>query len=301
MHFEAAGFRPLRVDAHHHLWKYSTDEFSWIDDRMSELRRDFLVDELADVLAEAHVDGALAVQARQTVAETEWLLQLAEQTPCMLGVVGWLPLASSDLPDFLARFSSNEMLKGLRHVVQGELTGFLDGTEFNRGVSQLRGSGLIYDILIYERQLDEVIQFVDRHSAQSFVLDHMAKPKISIGEIEPWRTKIRELAQRPNVTCKVSGMVTEVGARHWTAAQLQPYFDIVFEAFGPSRLMIGTDWPVLTVSCPYARWWQTVEGWIAPLSQDERAGILGETATRVYQLQVPAKHSAVQTAPSGEA
>ena len=180
----------------------------------------------------------------------------------------------------------------MRHVVQAEPEGFLDGVAFNRGISMLRGSGLTYDILVYEGQLDEVGRFTDRHPEQSFVLDHMAKPRIASGELEPWRTRIRDLARRPNVTCKISGMVTEADPKRWTAAQLRPYFDVVLEAFGPSRLMIGTDWPVLTLGCGYAQWWRVVEAWTGALSPQERADILGGTARRVYRLQVESMQTA---------
>jgi L-fuconolactonase len=243
------------------------------------------VDDLTAVLGEASVDGAVAVQARQTVAETEWLLALARQTPAMLGVVGWLPLASPELPRMLDRFSPEPFLKGVRHVVQGERAGFLDEPAFNHGVARLRTSGLVYDVLIFERQLEETIRFVDRHPEQAFVLDHVAKPKIASGETEPWRRYISELARRPGVTCKVSGMVTEANPQNWNVAQLQPYFDAVLEAFGPGRLMMGSDWPVLTLGCGYAQWWRLAEQWIASLSQDEQADILGKTAIRVYGLQ----------------
>ncbi len=273
-----------RIDAHHHLWHYRQEEYGWIDESLLPLRRDFLIADLLREMASAGVDGSVAVQARQTIEETEWLLQLAEQNPALLGVVGWLPVASSQFPALLEQYRRRPQLKGLRHVVQAEPMGFLDGGAFNRGIATLRGTGLVYDLLISRRQLEECTRFVDRYPEQVFVLDHMAKPAIAQGEIEPWREELRALAHRPNVYCKISGMVTEADPASWTAVELFPYFEAALEAFGPNRLMIGTDWPVLTVGCGYAEWWSTVEAWLAPLGAETRAAIFGETAAAVYRL-----------------
>jgi L-fuconolactonase len=170
--------------------------------------------------------------------------------------------------------------------VQAEPDGFLDGAEFNRGIAALRGTDLVYDILIFARQLAEATRFVDRHPQQVFVLDHIAKPSIATGEIAQWSAGIRELARRDNVVCKLSGMVTEADWKAWSLATLQPCFDTVLEAFGPARLMAGSDWPVLTVACSYSRWWQTIAEWTAPLSAAERHEIEAGTAIRTYRLDV---------------
>ena len=273
-----------RIDAHHHLWRYTPHEYGWIGEEMAALRRNFLLNDLTPLLQSADVDRTMAVQARQTVAETQWLLSLAAGESPIAGVVGWLPLGAPEFPALLDEFLSQPAMKGLRHVAQAEPTGFLDGEMFNAGIARLRGTGLVYDILILPHQLGETIRFVDRHPEQQFVLDHMAKPLIRSGEMEPWASDIRELARREHVSCKVSGMVTEAELAHWTNAQMKPYFDIVLEAFGPERMMVGTDWPVLTVGCEYQQWWQVVEGWIEPLAVTERSAILGGTAERVYRL-----------------
>jgi L-fuconolactonase len=274
----------MRVDAHHHLWRYTPEEYGWIDDAMQTLRRDFLLADIEREARAAGVDATVVVQARQTVEETAWLLQLAAQSRWIHGVVGWLPIASDDFPAALERFEAGPLLKGLRHVVQAEPDGFLDGAEFNRGIAALGGTGLVYDVLIFARQLEEATRFVDRHPQQVFVLDHIAKPSIAVGEISQWSKDIRELARRENVVCKLSGMVTEADWKHWSPQSLQPYFDTVLEAFGPARLMAGSDWPVLTVACSYARWWQTIAEWIAPLSATEREHIEFGTATRTYRV-----------------
>ena len=276
----------MRVDAHHHLWRYTPEEYGWIDDTMQALRRDFMPEDLEREALAAGVQATVAVQARQTVAETAWLLQLAAQSELIRGVVGWLPIAADDFPSALERFDAGPLLKGLRHVVQGEPAGFLDGAEFNRGIAALRGTGLVYDVLIFAGQLAEATRFVDRHPQQQFVLDHIAKPEIAAGELEIWSKGIRELARRENVVCKVSGMVTEADWSQWSPASLKPYFDTVLEAFGPARLMAGSDWPVLTVACTYPRWWQTIAEWIAPLSATECEEIESGTAIRTYKLQV---------------
>ena len=274
-----------RVDAHHHLWRYTPEEYGWIDDGMRVLRRDFLLDELAPLLGVTGVERTVAVQARQSVEETRWLLSLSREGSPIGGVVGWLPIATKEFPSLLNEVAVDPALKGLRHGVQAEGVGFLDGGAFNAGVRHLLGTGLVYDILILWHQLPEAIRFVDRHPDQVFVLDHLGKPPIGSGEIEPWAAQTRDLGKRPNVACKLSGMVTEADPAHWTAEQLTPYVDVVLEAFGPERLMIGSDWPVLTLGCEYGEWWRTVESWTAHLSSSEGAAILGGTASRVYRLQ----------------
>ncbi|WP_255483971.1 amidohydrolase family protein [Granulicella sp. 5B5] len=274
----------MRIDAHHHLWHYTTAEYGWIDDTMQPLRRDFLPADLVEACAAAHVDATIAVQARQTLEETHWLLALATENPLIRGVVGWADIAAADLPATLEPLLANPHLKGLRHIVQAEPDGFLDDPAFNRGIEALTRTGLTYDILIFARQLPEATRFVDRHPTQSFVLDHIAKPSIASGEIAHWSASIHELARRPNVTCKLSGMVTEANWHTWTPSTLKPYFDVALEAFGPTRLMAGSDWPVLNVASTYTQWWQTLDTWLAPLSPDERVQIEGRTAARVYHL-----------------
>jgi L-fucono-1,5-lactonase len=273
------------IDAHHHLWHYSATEYGWIDDRMAALRRDFLPADLTAGLAKAGVDGAVTVQARQTLEETRWLLELAQSCEAIRGVVGWASLAAPDFEDSVAALATNPKLVGLRHVVQAEPKGFLDDPGFNRGIRALQKIGLVYDLLILESQLEEAIHFVDRHPQQTFVLDHIAKPKIATAVVEPWRTQIRELSLRGNVSCKLSGMVTEDSWSSWSMESLRPYFDVVVEAFGPDRLMAGSDWPVCLVATSYPQWWQVLHGYFADFSKDERDAIFGATAIRIYNLE----------------
>jgi L-fuconolactonase len=285
----------MRIDSHLHLWHYAPDEFEWIPDSMAALRRDFLPQDLAILCADATVEGVITVQARQSMEETRWLLELARTSP-ILGVVGWAPIAEDQFPATLERLRQEPLLKGLRHIVQAD-PGILARPEFQRGMRYLQNTGLVYDLLLYAHQLPLALPFVDLFPRQIFVLDHMGKPPIAQGGLETWNLHLRELARRPNVCCKLSGLVTEADPAAWTPLQLHPYFNIALECFGSDRLMIGTDWPVCTAGCSYAQWWELVENWTAPLSAAERAAILGGTATQVYSLQtLPTQRSGT---PSG--
>ena len=274
---------PRRIDAHHHLWRYDAQEYAWITDEMAAIRRDFLPIDLRDALGSARVDAAIAVQARQSVEETEWLLKCAHEAPEIAAVVGWLPLKSENLSGLLDKMSSPR-LAGLRHIVQAEPDGFLDDPAFDRGIAQLTARGLTYDVLIYERQLEEAIRFVDRHPRQPFVLDHAAKPRIASGELEPWAANICEMAQRPNACCKLSGLVTEASWSAWNLDTLRPYLDVCVEAFGTDRLLAGSDWPVCLVAASYTRWWAVLEEYFSAFSADEKKKIFGANAAAFYHL-----------------
>lgn len=275
----------MKIDAHHHFWNYDPIEYGWIDDAMKVIRRDFLPAQLQAEIASTGIAGVVSVQARQNLIETQWLLDLATAHDFIKGVVGWVDLASANVGAKLERFGANSKLKSIRHVIQGEPDdNFILREDFNRGIRTLRKFNLAYDILIFERQLPQTIKFVDTHPDQVFVLDHIAKPRIKDNEFEPWNANLRELAKRQNVYCKASGMVTEADFTTWTEPQLERYFSVVLEAFGPQRLMFGSDWPVCLVACGYARWHQLVSGWIKQLSQPEQARILGGTAIAAYKL-----------------
>jgi L-fuconolactonase len=252
---------------------------------MIALQRDFLPADLLTEMNTAGVEGTIAVQARQTVEETRWLLELAEQNDAISGVVGWAPIASEKFAASLEKFSGQPKLKGLRHVVQAEPDDhYLLREDFNRGIRNLLQVGLVYDILIYERHLPQAIEFVDRHPNQVFVLDHIAKPQIREGALEPWATRMRELATRENVWCKLSGVVTEADWNGWTFEGIRPYLDVVTEAFGPQRLMAGSDWPVCLVACGYAQWFELLEAYFAGFGPQEREAVFGGSAARAYGL-----------------
>jgi L-fuconolactonase len=275
----------MKIDAHHHFWKYNPVEFGWIDDSMKIIRRDFLPEHLRAEISAAKIDGVISVQARQTIDETQQLLDFATQNDFIKGVVGWVELISPNVRNDLARFAANKKLKAVRHVVQGEPDdNFILRADFNRGISALREFDLRYDILIFERHLPPAIKFVDRHPNQIFILDHIAKPKIKANELSPWRENLRELAKRENIFCKISGMATEADFKAWTGPQLRAYFEVALEAFGARRLMFGSDWPVCLVACGYARWHALVAEWISKLSPDEQARVFGGTAIEAYKL-----------------
>ena len=275
----------MRIDAHHHFWKYNPTEYSWMNDSMRVIRRDFLPEHLRLEVAAAEIDGVVSVHARDTVEETSWLLDLAHRYEFIKGVVGWVPLASPELRSILESLVSNRKLRAVRHVLQWETDDrFMLRADFNAGIAALKTFDLAYDILIYERHLQQTIEFVDRHPNQVFVLDHVAKPRIRERLQSPWRENIIELAKRQNVYCKVSGMVTEADYKAWDEEQLQPYFDTVLEAFGPQRLMFGSDWPVCLVACGYGKWFEIVSRRTEALSLVERERILGGTAQEAYKL-----------------
>lgn len=275
----------MKIDSHHHFWNYDPVEYDWIDEPMGAIRCDFLPQNLKREIEAAGIDGVVSVQARQTVAETDWLLQMAHENDFIKGVVGWLPIADKSFAMWLEKYSSSDKLKSLRHVIQGEPDDqFILRRDFNEGIQLIGHTNLAYDILIFERHLPYAIQFVDRHPNQLFVVDHIAKPLIGQGILSPWREQIMELAKRPNVYCKLSGMVTEADYHTWTPQQLKPYFDTVVEAFGPQRVLFGSDWPVCLVATTYPNWVQVVVNAISALSETEQAAVMGGNAVRVYQL-----------------
>lgn len=277
--------KPIKtIDAHHHLWRYSAAQYSWINGPLIPIRRDFLPSHLQPELAAAEVAGTVVVQARQDEAETDWLLSLARSTPEIRGVVGWADIAADNFAHHLEHLAQQPNLVGLRHVVQAEPAGFLDGAKFNRGIDALAETGLTYDILIVEHQIEEATRFIDRHPQQQFVLDHMAKPRIAASELEPWKQRITELARRPNVCCKISGMVTEANPEAWTIAQLYPYLDTVVSTFEPARLMAGSDWPVCLAGITYKGWWDLLREYFANFSEDEQRSVFSECARQAYRL-----------------
>jgi L-fuconolactonase len=274
-----------RIDAHHHLWRYTSAEYDWLDEPMAQLRRNFLPNDLVREMAGAGIDGAVTVQARQTMEETRWLLDLGDECEAIRGVVGWAPIAGEDFPGVMEEFENRPKLKGLRHVIQGEKDeNYILREDFTSGIRAMQGSGLVYDILIYERHLPQTIQFVDEFPEQIFVLDHIAKPLIREGAMKPWAGRMRELAKRENVWCKVSGMVTEADWSTWNAETLRPYLDVVVDAFGAKRLMAGSDWPVCLVASEYGKWFDVLRNYFAAFSKEEQDAFFGGTATEVYGL-----------------
>jgi len=276
----------LRIDSHQHFWVYSAAEYPWIGPGMQRLARDYRPADLAPLLAAEEIDGSVAVQARQSLDESRWLLELAAAHPLVQGVVGWVDLQGDRIDDELHELAADPKFVGVRHVVQDEPDPrFMLGEPFVRGLRQLHRHGLTYDLLLYPRQLPAAIELVGRLPEQPFVVDHLAKPRIAAGEITDWERDIRAIARHQNVCCKVSGMVTEAARPGWRRDDLVPYLDVVLDAFGPERLMAGSDWPVCLLAAEYADVVAISRGYFAGLSEGEQAMIHGGTAARFYGLE----------------
>jgi len=276
----------MRIDAHQHFWNYSAAEYPWIGAGLERLARDYLPSDLEPLLAAEQIDGSVAVQARQSVEESLWLLALAKAHPLVKGVVGWVDLRSDRVGDDLHALAANPKFVGVRHVVQDEPDPrFVLGSDFGRGVRQLHQHGLTYDLLLYPNQLPAAIELVGLLPEQPFVVDHLAKPRIVAGEIDGWERDIRAIARHDNVCCKVSGMVTEAVRRGWKRDDFTPYLDVVLESFGPERLMFGSDWPVCLLAGEYADVAAIPREYFSRLSATEQRMIWGETAAGFYGLK----------------
>ncbi len=275
----------MLIDSHQHFWSYQAAEYPWIP-AGSALHRDWLPDDLAPLLNAARLNGCVAVQARQTIDESKWLLDLAERHSIIKGVVGWVDLRATDVGRQLATLSGRPKFRGVRHVVQDERDPeFMLGPTFQRGIAELHQFGLTYDILIYPHQFPAAIALARKFPDQPFVLDHIAKPPIKAGELEPWRAQIQDLARSPNVCCKVSGMVTEADHTGWKSSDFTPFLDVVTEAFGMDRLMFGSDWPVCLLAATYPQTVQLVRDYFAAASAADRSKIFGGNAARFYGIE----------------
>ena len=277
----------MRIDAHQHFWRYDPREYGWIDGSMAGLRRDFLPADSRREMWRVGFDACVAVQARQTVEETRWLLALADAHPFIAGVVGWVDLQAPDARAQIEQYAAHPKLVGVRHIVQSEADDrFLLRPEFVRGLAFLEEFGLAYDLLVYSRHLPVATELAGRFAGQRFVLDHLAKPDVRRGEIRAWSADVRKLAACPNVWCKLSGLVTEADWAAWKPGQLRPYLDVAFDCFGADRLMIGSDWPVCTVASDYGRTMAVVVEYLADRPQRERDAVLGGNAQRFWNLDL---------------
>jgi L-fucono-1,5-lactonase len=276
----------MHIDSHQHFWRYDAREYGWIDDSMKSLRRDFMPEDLEPELKRNGFHGCVAVQARQTLGETLWLLELAGRHPFIKGVVGWVDLRSPELRLQLESLCGNSKLAAIRHIVQSEADDrFLMQPDFLRGIAMLEEFNLTYDILIYARHLPVAAEFVTQFERQRFVLNHLAKPDIRGRELATWSRGIRELAKFPNVYCKLSGLVTEADWDKWAEEDFAPYLDVAFQSFGASRLMIGSDWPVCTVAGNYSRVVNVVKNYLQTFPSEVREAVLGKTVREVYRIK----------------
>lgn len=273
------------IDAHHHLWRFDPVAYDWIGEQDRTLRRDFVLPELRLMAHEGNLAGTIAVQARQSLEETRWLLQLAASEPLIRGVVGWVPLADPALPEIVDALASPRLV-GVRHVVQGETDpNFLQQPAIVRGLSEISRRGLSYDLLIKAHQLPQAIRCVQQFPALRFILDHGGKPDIRCREFATWKADLAVLAQQPQVACKLSGLVTEADARTWTVAELEPYVRTILDLFGPHRVLFGSDWPVCLLGTTQRQWLDAVRGWIATWSAADQAAVLGLNAIAWYHLE----------------
>lgn len=274
------------IDSHHHLWSYSPEEYGWIPPG-SPLAKDHLLAELEAATSSAGIDATVVVQARQIVEESDWLLSLADQSDLIAGVVGWVPLIDANVGDLLSRFAEHPKFKGVRHVLQDEPDNYFLGDDFHRGLSRLPDLDLRYDLLILQRQLPGAIQLVDRQPDLGIIIDHIAKPEIRRGRIDPqWKSGMAELAKRDHILgVKISGMVTEILDPEIDVETLREYFNETLELFGPQRVMFGSDWPVCLLRIDsYQTWADMVRNFLSALGADERNAILHHNAARCYGL-----------------
>ena len=272
------------IDTHQHFWSYDPKTHDWINEDMKVIRKDFLPADLAAILKENNVDGCIAVQADQTDTETQILIREANQNSFIKGVVGWVDLNSTEIEAALDSYTDTKLLKGFRHILQAEPKGFMLAPGFKKGIDALAKYNYTYDLLIFASQLKEAKEFISNHKEQPIVIDHLAKPNIKEGEWESWKKDINEIAQYPNVYCKISGMATEANWNSWSMDILKPYIDTALEAFGTDRIMFGSDWPVCLLASSYSKWLETLQNYFNTFSIDEQASFFANNAIKFYKL-----------------
>ncbi|MDC6387426.1 amidohydrolase family protein [Maribacter sp. PR1] len=273
------------IDAHQHFWMYEAEKHAWIDDEMSSIRRNFLPSDLKPLYEKNGVTGCIAVQADQTLKENDFLLEQARKHDFIKGIIGWIDLRSNELENDLDNYAQYPIIKGYRHVVQAESDPlFLLRNEFLRGISELQKRDLVYEILVFPHQLPSVLEFVKHFPDITFVLDHMAKPYIKEGFFEAWALLMREIGRIENVNCKVSGLITEADYQTWTEQEILPYLGLVLEAFGPKRILYGSDWPVCLIAGEYKEVLALAKNFADKLSANEQRDFFYHNAQRVYNL-----------------
>ena len=274
------------LDSHQHFWKFDPIRDAWIDEGMMTIRKDFLPNDLKPVLDEHYIDGCIAVQADQSEEETEFLLKLAAEHSFIKAVVGWVDFRNENIDDRLEYFVKHKKFKGVRHILQSEDEDFIEDVSFRKGFAALAQYDLTYDILIKPAQLRAIERLVDEFPRQRFVLDHLGKPNIKEGKLQDWKVDIKALAQHPNVSCKLSGMVTEADVSHWKASDFSPYMDIVFEAFGTDRVLFGSDWPVCLLAGTYRQVMNLVLLYLEQFSFTEQEKVMGGNACKWYNIKI---------------
>jgi L-fuconolactonase len=272
------------IDAHVHFWKYNKTRDAWITDDMKIIQKDFLPADLQPVLSENSVEGVLAVQADQSENETDFLLSLAKENTFIKGIVGWVDLQNENIEKRLLYYSQFPLIKGFRHIVQAEPPGFLKNKKFLNGVQVLKKYDFTFDVLIYETQLKEAVEFVNYFPAQKFIIDHCAKPAIRHKSITEWKKWMTEISKRKNIFCKLSGLITEARWNQWEEKDIYPYLDVIFECFGKERIVFGSDWPVMLLSGKYKKWKELLENYMTDVSQEDKEKIFQKNAIEFYRL-----------------
>lgn len=277
----------MKIDAHQHFWRVDRGDYGWLSaSSFPTLFRDRMPDDLAPLMAQCGIDRTVLIQAAPTAGETEFLLHIADATPFVAGVVGWADLAAPDAEDQIARLSQHRRLAGLRPMLQDlPDDAWILRPEIRPAIAAMRSARLRLDVLIFPRHLPHVFAFLVEHADIPAVIDHGAKPSIAHGEIEPWALWMRRIARETTAFCKLSGLLTEAEAGAG-AHTLRPYVDVLLEAFGPERLMWGSDWPVLTLAADYATWFDVASQLMSCLSDAESAEVFGGTAARFYGLDI---------------
>lgn len=274
----------MKIDSHIHFWKYDKAKDGWITNDMKILKQDYLPENISLSFRNNDIDGCVAVQVRQTELETHFLVELAKTHSIIKGVVGWIDLQNENIHERLRYFSQYPMIKGWRHIVQGESNDFLLREDFQRGIAALGSYNYTYDILIYHHQLKPALELISKFPEQKFVIDHCAKPGIANKKIDEWKSLMQEMAEHPNIYCKLSGLFTEAKWKEWSAGDFYPYLDVVFDAFGTDRLMFGSDWPVILLSGIYVQWKSLLDKYMENFDSEEKEKVFGENAIRFYNL-----------------
>lgn len=276
----------MRIDAHQHFWLFDPIRDSWITEDMLAIQRDFLPNDLAPLLKANSIDGVVAVQADQSPEETQFLVELSGAYAMIKGVVGWVDLRSNDIGALLDGYADVPVIKGFRHIIEGEDDpNFLMQLAFQKGIRELTKRNYTYDLLISAIHYESTLRCTIENPNQKFVLDHIAKPNIQEGEYERWADFIKKLAQRPNVYCKISGLVTEAKWGGWRQEDFSRYFIHAVRCFGTDRIMFGSDWPVCLLSATYDQWIEIVKNELLDFSEDDLEKFWGKNASRFYNLK----------------
>jgi L-fuconolactonase len=277
----------MRLDSHQHFWKVSRADYYWMSPQVPVLYRDYFPEDLKPSLIEHHIDKTILVQAAPTVAETDFLLELAERTDFVAGVVGWLDMEAADFPDQLAKYCAIPKFVGIRSLLEDlPDDAYILKPPVLASLKAVAEHGLPFDFLTYVRHLPYVLKALEKVPNLRAVVDHISKPEIRLKKMEPWKSLIREVAQHKNVYCKLSGMITEADHKNWIPDDLRPYVEHVVGCFGLERVMFGSDWPVCLLAGSYAQVIEALRGILKPVSDGAaEAGVFGSNASRFYGLE----------------